>query len=413
MPSTRSSTRRAAGVSSSPASSQDASTVNASAPASKRKGDTIAEPKSKRGRKGDDKAQTKIEDVMPLVDDNDSVGNSGDGDDQQTRQEKVSDAPTEQTGQLGNQTKLDDAIQNVDNKNIPAQGSGEEHQLGEEEKNLTEINAPDDKQNGQEGDRLKTEDNGKTESEAPANIGAQEEASSANGAVQESSKREESTPTSILEKGLIYFFFRGRVGIDEPSDVDELARSYIVLRPIPHGAKLGEGPIGDDGSYRLLALPKKVLPASPKDRFMVFVKKANVTSEEIKSTLGASDYATKTVGTRHTPSATPIGEGVYAITSTGRESHLAYILTIPTKVSEVQQDVGLRERGSFVTSVKNPTYPGPANTNLPQGPDFSQEWVSPRSCRIGPSGASLNRPFHAELWTNSIAGGGCLCNPKS
>lgn len=373
MPSTRSSTRRAAGVSSSPASSQDASTVNASAPASKRKGDTIAEPKSKRGRKGNGKAQTKIEDVMPIGDDNDSAGKSGDGDDQQTREEKALDAPTEPTGQLGNQTEIDDATRNVENKNTPAQGSGEEHIQGEEEKESMEIDTPDDKQNGQEGDGPKTEGNGKTEPESSANTGAQEQPSSADGAVQESSKREESTPSSILEKGLIYFFFRGRVGIDEPSDVDELARSYIVLRPIPHGAKLGEGPIGDDGSYRLLALPKKVLPASPKDRFMVFVEKANVALEEIKSTLGASDYATKTLGTRHTPSATPIGEGVYAITSTGRESHLAYILTIPTKVSEVQQDVGLQERGSFVTSVKNPKYPGPANTNLPQGPEFSQE----------------------------------------
>jgi len=164
------------------------------------------------------------------------------------------------------------------------------------------------------------------------------------------------------------------VGIDEPSSVDEVARSYIVLRPLPHGAKIGEGPIADAGENRLMALPKKVLPQSHQDRFMVFVEEAHSSIEDIKNKhLTSSDYATKTAGTRHSPAATPIAEGVYAITTTGRESHLAYILTIPSELSEVQKDVGLRERGSFVTSVKNPQYPGPANASLPQGPEYPKE----------------------------------------
>ncbi len=148
----------------------------------------------------------------------------------------------------------------------------------------------------------------------------------------------------------------------------------MVLRPLPHGAKLGQGEVGDAGNCRLLALPKKVLPVSGKDRFLAFVEKTAMTFKDLKdSFLSASDYATKTAGTRHTPAATPIGEGIYAITTTGRESHLAYILTIPAELSEVQQDIGLRERGSFVTSTKNPKYPGPANANLPKGPDYPKE----------------------------------------
>lgn len=194
-----------------------------------------------------------------------------------------------------------------------------------------------------------------------------------NGAV-DSTVREDETPASILEKGIIYFFFRGRVNIDDPSSVDDIARSYIVLRPLPHGAKLGEGEIGDAGNCRLLVLPKKVLPVRGKDRFMVFVEKTQMSFKELKdSFLSASDYATKTVGTRHSPAATPVGEGIYAITTTGRESHLAYILTLPVELSEVQEDIGLRSRGSFITSTKNPKYPGPANANLPQGADFSKE----------------------------------------
>lgn len=199
------------------------------------------------------------------------------------------------------------------------------------------------------------------------------------GAVKESSKRQESTPSSILEKGIIYFFFRGRVGIDEPSDVNDIARSYIILRPLPHGAKLGDGPIGDAGNNRMLALPKKVLPVSPKDRFMVFVEKANATIEDIKNSLSASDYMTKTAGSRHTPAAASIGEGVYAITSTGRETHIAYILTIPSEVNDVQEGVGLRQRGSYVTSAKNPETSAPAGANLPKGAEYPKEYAFPWS----------------------------------
>ncbi|KAI9727826.1 MAG: hypothetical protein M1834_007973 [Cirrosporium novae-zelandiae] len=189
------------------------------------------------------------------------------------------------------------------------------------------------------------------------------------------SGREEVVPSNILEKGIIYFFFRGRVGIDEPQEVSDIARSYIVLRPLPHGAKLGDGPISDTGNNRFIALPKKVLPLSHRDRFMLFVEKAKTSLQEIKENhLAGSDYETKTAGTRHTPPATPIAEGIYAITTTGRGSHLAYILTVPSNgLGEVQKDMGLRERGSFVTSVKNPQYPGPTNAALPQGPDYPKE----------------------------------------
>ena len=185
---------------------------------------------------------------------------------------------------------------------------------------------------------------------------------------------EDDIPTSILEKGIIYFFMRGRVGIDKPSSVNDIARSYILLRPIEKDAKLGEGPIGDAGNTRLLALPKKVLPVSGKDRFMVFVEKSGTSFADLKEEfLSSSDYETKTAGTRHTPAATPFGEGIYAITTTGRESHLAYMLTLPEKPDSVQEDLGLREKGSYILSTKNPQYEGPANARLPEGPRFSKE----------------------------------------
>ena len=186
--------------------------------------------------------------------------------------------------------------------------------------------------------------------------------------------REEETPSNVLEKGIIYFFFRPRVNVDDPQSVKDIQRSYILLRPIPHGASLSDGPIGDAGTNRLLALPKKVLPTSGRDRFMTFVEKAKVSFQTLKDEfLSSSEYATKTQGTRHVAAPTPVGEGVYAITSTGRESHLAYILTIPSEPGEVQKEMGLKDKGSFITSTRNPEFPAPNNAQLPEGPKFPKE----------------------------------------
>lgn len=186
--------------------------------------------------------------------------------------------------------------------------------------------------------------------------------------------RDGEVPSSILEKGIVYFFFRARVNVSDPQDVNDIARSYMILRPLPKGAKLGDGPIGDEGNCRLLAIPKKVLPLSGKDRFMSFVDGAKKSFKDLKDDfLSSSDYATKTSGTSHSPPATPVAEGVYAITTTGRDSHFAYMITIPSELGEVQKDVGIKSQGSFVVSAKNPKYPGPANANLGKDPGYPQE----------------------------------------
>ena len=251
MAGTRSSARLAANASSSPQSTQD----NVSpAPGDKRKGGTSASgPKSKKGKKNNEKEQTTIE---------------------------------QSTGKLESK----DEAKDVDMKEDDPKSSEEQ---AEPETNGSNANGDTKKEEAQD---------------AAAKPGAQE---SSENAVHTSTEREESTPSSILEKGIIYFFFRARVNVDDPSSPDDVARSYMVLRPIPHGTKLGEGPIGDAGKNRLLALPKKVLPKSPRDRFMTFVEKANTSMEDIKTNLQASDYATKTAGTRHAPA---VSQGKLATT---------------------------------------------------------------------------------------------------
>jgi hypothetical protein len=108
--------------------------------------------------------------------------------------------------------------------------------------------------------------------------------------------REAAIPSSILEKGIVYFVFRARVGIEEPEGIEDVARSFIVLRPLPLGAKLGEGPLEDTGNARLLALPKKVLPTSGKNRFLVFVEEPSGTIQDLRKKFAGEEYATKTSG---------------------------------------------------------------------------------------------------------------------
>ena len=155
-----------------------------------------------------------------------------------------------------------------------------------------------------------------------------------------------------MEKGIVYFFSRGRVGIDDPSNASEIQRSYMVLRPLPAGGKLTEGAVQDVSNNRLIALPKKVWPKSGRDRFMVFVEKAGVSMETLKEEFfQGSEYSTKTTGTRHTPAVTPIGEGVYAISYSGdgrATTHLSYMMTIPQDIGEVQKmSVWLSRAASF------------------------------------------------------------------
>ena len=389
MPSTRSSARQAAQKTNSNPSSAS-QTKPSPATGSKRKtSEGGATGKAKKGRKAQGKEQqTTIEDAMPDVKDNseskdvemkDAIESKKEDSDDVKATETEAEAEAEQKG---NGTIGDDAGNGeaATEKEAGAEASKPDNAPAKKQETITNGESKDEepKKNGFDTLMSASANSGKADTNektaTPEGTGSTVPPSA--NAVEECSERADSTPSSILEKGLIYFFFRGRVGIDEPSSPTEIARSYIILRPIPHSSKITDGPIGDTKNSRLLALPKKVLPLSPKDRFMVFVEKSSASMDEIKTQLSSSDYTTKTAGARHTPAAAPIGEGVYAITSTGKgrgETHLAYILTRPEEVGEVQRGVGLKKQGSFITSAKNPTAAAPAEASLPKGPEYPKE----------------------------------------
>ncbi|PWW80619.1 hypothetical protein C7212DRAFT_163878, partial [Tuber magnatum] len=107
-----------------------------------------------------------------------------------------------------------------------------------------------------------------------------------------------------------------------------------------------------------------------------FVEEPNITVRDLKDRfLKGSHYMTKTQGERIDSAAEPIGEGVYALIKRPKErsSHLAYCLTIPERASELQSEFGIKDRGSFIVSVKNPSAPAPQSVTVADPAEFSRE----------------------------------------
>lgn len=176
--------------------------------------------------------------------------------------------------------------------------------------------------------------------------------------------------TSIPEAGVISFFIRGRVDTHAVRGPDDIARTFILLRPIAQAGQPVRGTLKNADATRVIILPKKVLP-SRRERFMAFIEKANASDEEISAQFHtSSSYETKTAGTRHMPAARQVGKGTYVFLTTGSESRLIYTRTVPEEAGNVQRDLGLQDRGSFVICTKNPSHEGPPNAQMSARPNF-------------------------------------------
>ncbi|KAI5210046.1 hypothetical protein E4T39_00473 [Aureobasidium subglaciale] len=398
MPGTRSSARLADKQSSPPAASQETKD-------NKRKADDSQSSPSKKGRKNTVEQKTIEETLKPSADSNgtsESKPSGEAGQSEKPEQKPAADSAEQKSSEQASEQKPAEQT-NADMKDdgsIKQVGESYQGQNREGESKDDPEKALKDSRGGQGLNTLEPENpkpkpdslpiddihrdfvkDSNVETKEPEEFKESKESKISkgeDGAVEESKDRAEQMPSNILEKGIIYFFTRGRVGIDDPQSVQDLQRSYFVLRPLPKGAKLGDGAIGDVKNNRLFALPKKVFPKGPNDKFMVFVERAKASMEELKKDFFQhSEYQTKTAGDRTTHPITPMGEGVYAITATGTrsESHLAYMLTIPQEPGQMQEDVGIRSKGSFVLSLKNPTIKGPSYATLDQPAEFSKDII--------------------------------------
>ncbi|KAL1859380.1 hypothetical protein Plec18167_006665 [Paecilomyces lecythidis] len=320
----------------------------------KRRGSTAKAPAAKRGKKGEDDKKT-----------NDMKKAEG------ARQ-------AEEDAKQREETEKTEAARKEEEK--PAEepkkdGEGKlEAAEGEKAETIEQAKPKEEPQEKEGADRGVQAPNGSEAKDVTSEHESQQkEPPAANGAstgLKESKERENIVPSNILEKGIIYFFFRPRVNVEEPESINEVARSFFVLRPTPLGATLDKGPV-EAQNCRLLILPKKKFPTSGKERDMGFVEKAGMSMKDLhEKFIEGGTYETSTRGERTKPEAKPYAEGVYAITSTKRASHLAYVVTAPSEIGDIQHDFGLHKRGSWILQSKNPKFPGPAQ--LPKNPEYPE-----------------------------------------
>jgi hypothetical protein len=96
-------------------------------------------------------------------------------------------------------------------------------------------------------------------------------------------RKETDKASPIIEKGIVSFFLRGKDEVDQPEAMEEVKRLYMVLRPLPDGAKLVDGKIPDGKNARLIVIPKKKPLAKVKgyERFLSSMEIPNAKLEEL------------------------------------------------------------------------------------------------------------------------------------
>ncbi|KAE8158025.1 hypothetical protein BDV40DRAFT_292151 [Aspergillus tamarii] len=354
---------------------QKAKEAISAGPDSKSKGGAGAKRKEA-AHKGPEPKRSKKDDQKPALDEDKKAEERKEDAEEQVKEKKEEHVEQEAEGEkvqpIEEQTEGEKGQQDEESAERKKEEPEEEQTEGakEEQKEEQVEESKEEQQNDKDESREP-----KTEQEKPADEQEKPVAGGVESGVQKSQEREEAVPSNILEKGVIYFFYRPRVNVSEPNSVNDVARSFIVLRPTPLGASLDQtqGSLEAGAKCRLMLLPKKKFPTSARERDMGFVEKAGQTMKDLQENFIAGEkYETSTRGERTVPEAKPYAEGVYAITSTKRASHLAYILTIPGEVGPLQEDFGLHARGSWIVQSKNPKYPGPSFAQLPKDPEYPE-----------------------------------------
>ncbi|KAF9145522.1 hypothetical protein BG015_011872 [Linnemannia schmuckeri] len=218
----------------------------------------------------------------------------------------------------------------------------------------------------------------------------------------------------LVEKGHVYFFYRPKMDVDQPSGPDDVQKLYMLLSPddavgrvstasadSKHdeltssteksdddsgngGEKVKKETETEDGGalHRLLILPRKALPVHepaptggdnsrgnrPGARNWAFVDTASRDLAAVESRLKEYTYTTKTRGDRIQAAARFIAQARYEIIldhvdpehPQRQSSHFVYELEVPTTPGPVQKAFKISKEGQFLIQVKNPRIQTPA-----------------------------------------------------
>ncbi|KAF7725977.1 hypothetical protein EC973_009123 [Apophysomyces ossiformis] len=168
---------------------------------------------------------------------------------------------------------------------------------------------------------------------------------------------DEAKRTSTIEKGHIYFFYRPKLGTEKVETTDDVQRILIILKPFWSST-------GNRKPTSIIIGRKHMPEVRTHERYWAFVEKSSAKLEEVTDRLEEHQYETKTRGDRTVKEARAMAQGVYAIATHAGHSHLAYMLTMPEKPSDVQKAFNIDKQSSLIISVKNPEKSSPPQAGL-------------------------------------------------
>ncbi|KAG0068010.1 hypothetical protein BGZ89_005365 [Linnemannia elongata] len=192
----------------------------------------------------------------------------------------------------------------------------------------------------------------------------------------------------VVEKGHVYFFYRPKMDVDQPTGPDDVQKLYMLLSPddavdrvstsadskhdeSTSSVKESKDDVGG-GDGRKKALPVYEPNTSggnrPGSRNWAFVDIASSKLATVESRLQEYSYSTKTRGDRTQAAARFIAQARYEFIldhvdpehPQRQSSHFVYQLEVPTTPGPVQEAFKISKEGQFLVHVKNPSIQTPA-----------------------------------------------------
>jgi hypothetical protein len=145
-----------------------------------------------------------------------------------------------------------------------------------------------------------------------------------------------------IEQGSITILYRPRVEEQHPSDLGDIQRLLILLRP-------------ERGAFeRAIAVGRKRVPrSSQRDRFWGFVDLV-LTPNDMHAALDAQVYGTKTRGLRHLPAARAFAAGTYEIATHREHAHLRWRVTRIAGEDPIAFEADVENEADYIVTIANP-----------------------------------------------------------
>ena len=160
---------------------------------------------------------------------------------------------------------------------------------------------------------------------------------------------------TTIEQGSVTILYRPRVEAENPTDLGDVQRLLILLRPVGSAFE------------RLIAVGRKRVPRSTRhDRFWGFVDLV-LTPFDMNAALDAHVYGTRTRGLRHLPAARAFATGSYEIAAHRDHAHLRWHVSRITDNDPIAFEADVEHDADYIVTVANPD---PAAWGLTEHPDL-------------------------------------------